>query len=340
MMPDTWANNGKYGHDPVAGVPLKRISWSAVVAGVIAALLLHILLGLLGTAVGMTVIDPRQENNPLEYMGTGALVWTGLSMLIATAAGSYVAGRLAQREGALHGLLMFGVSTLITLWLAFSLASSVLSGAFSMLGAGANALGSGLSAVAPSVAPSVTGMAKEKLQENNVNLDSLQQELETTLRQTGKPALQPEAIRNDASREAEGARSQASQTAQELQNADNDIANWIRGVISRHSDTLAAADRDALKNIIIARTGKSDPEADQIVTQAAESYKKTVQELQKLKLDAERKAREAADKAAAATAKASWFTFFALLIEAALAAIMGHTGRRTQPHTVTAQHRP
>ena len=60
-------------------------------------------------------------------------------MLIALAVGSYVAGRLAQREGALHGLLMFGVSTLITLWLAISLASGIIGGAFNILGSGFNA---------------------------------------------------------------------------------------------------------------------------------------------------------------------------------------------------------
>lgn len=333
-MPETWNNDLAIVTETVTGLPLKRISWSAVLAGVIAALIVHIFLGLLGTAIGATVIDPQQDQNPLAHVGTGVLIWTGLSMLIAIAAGSYVAGRLAQREGALHGLLMFGVSTLITLWLAFSLASGVVGGAFNILGAGANVVGNGLSAVAPSVA----NMAKEKLQENNINLDSLQNELQTTLRQTGKQELQPENLQQDVNSEANGARQQAANTAQNPQNADTDIINWVRGVMSRHSDTLQAADRDALKNIIKARTGKSDQEADQIVNQTVESYQKAVAQFQQLKQQAEQKAREAAEKAAAATAKASWFTFFVLLIEAVLAAIIGRIARRTQPRQVLTQN--
>lgn len=336
-MPETWTTNGtkEIITETHSALPLKRISWSAVFAGVIAALIVHILLGLLGTAIGATTIDPQQEQNPLQHLGTGALIWSGVSMLIAMAVGSYVAGRLAQREGALHGLLMFGVSTVITLWLAISLASGIIGGAFNILGSGMNALGSGISAVAPSV----TNMAKEKLQENNINLDDLKGELETTLRQTGKPELQPENLKQDANNEANNAEDQAKNTAQNPQNADTDIANWMKGVINRHSDTLQAADRDALKNIIKARTGKSDAEAEQIVNQTEQSYQKAMQQYQKLKQEAEQKAREAAEKAAAATAKASWFAFFMLLIEAVLAAVVGRIGRRTQPREVLTHER-
>lgn len=318
-----------------AGLPLKRISWSAVFAGVICALIVHILLALLGTAIGATTIDPMEENNPLQHLGTGALVWTAINMLLAMAAGSYVAGRLAQREGAMHGLLMFGLSTLFTIWLAVSLASSVLGGAMNIVGSGFQALGSGISAAAPSV----TQMAKDKLQENDINLGDLQNELENTLRQTGKPELQPENLQQDANKEAQNAENQAADTAKQPQNADTDLTNWLRGIMDRHSDTLQAADRDALKNIIKARTGKSDQEVDQIVTQTEQSYQQAMQKYQELKQQAEQKAREAAEQAAAATAKASWYAFFMLIIEAILAGVMGMIGRRTQPHQVLSHER-
>ncbi|MBY4888882.1 hypothetical protein K5Y32_13095 [Pantoea sp. DY-15] len=336
-MPETRINNGSVDtvHDVHGGLPLKRISWSAVFAGVIAALIIHILLGILGTAIGATTIDPQQEQNPLQHLGTGALIWTGVSMLIAMGVGSYVAGRLAQREGAMHGLLMFGVSTILTLWLAITLATGVIGGAFNILGAGVNAVGNGISAAAPSL----TNMAKEKLQESNINLDDLKNELQTTLRQTGKTELQPENLQKDVNNEANNAQNQAEQTAQNPQNADNDLANWLKGVMNRHSDTLQAADRDALKNIIKARTGKSDQEVEQIVTQTEESYKKAVQQYQELKQQAEQKAREVAEQAAAATAKASWFTFFMLVIEAVLAALLGRVGRKTQPRQVLSHER-
>ncbi len=322
-------------YTPGRGVPLKRISWSAVFAGVIISMVLYLILSILGTAIGASTIDPLEEQDPLGGIGMGAAIWTGLSMLIAIAAGAYASGRLAQREGALHGLLMFGVNTIISAWFVVMLANSAVTGAMNILGAGLQAVGSGVTAVAPSV----KDMAKEKLAENNINLDSLQDELETTLRQTEKPELQPEALQNQAQNEANNAQNQAAATANTPQTADTDVAGFIKGLIDRNQSTFQAADREALKNIIQARTGKSDAEAEQIVAQTEKSYQEARAKFDELKAQAEQKAREAGEKAAAATAKASWFTFFMLLIEAVLAGAMGMVGRRTQPRQVTANER-
>lgn len=322
--------------EPVNGVPLKRISWSAIFAGVIISILVYLLLSILGTAVGASTIDPLKEQNPLDHIGTGALIWTGVSMLISIAAGGYASGRLAQREGALHGVLMFGVNTLISLWFLVVVVNSAVSGAASVVGSGLQTLGSGISAAAPPV----TQMVKDKLGENNINLDSLQNELETTLRQTGKPELQPENLQNKAEGEVNNAQSQAANTANHPQTADTDVVNFIKGLVQRDESTFQAADRDALKNIIKARTGKSDQEVEQIVAQTEKSYQQARAKYEELKQQAEQKAREAADKAAAATAKASWFAFFLLIVETVLAGAMGALGRRTQPRAVFSDQRP
>jgi ABC-type transport system involved in multi-copper enzyme maturation permease subunit len=312
------------------GVPLKRISWSAVFAGVILSTVIYLLLSILGTAIGATTIDPLKEQNPLDGLGTGAAVWTGLSMLISVGAGAFITGRLAQREGALHGILMWAVNTLLCLWIAVMVISSAVSGTASVIGSGFSMLGSGISAAAPSLA----NTAKEKLQENNIDLGNMQSELEKTLQQTGKPELQPQNLQNDANKEADNAQNQAQNTANHPQTADTDLAGWFSGVIQRNQDTLQAADLDALKNIIKARTGKSDQEVDQIVAQTQKSYDQARQKYQQLKADAEKKAREAAEQAAAATAKASWMALIVLLIEAVLAGVLGKMGRKTQPHQV------
>ncbi len=307
--------------------PVKRISWSAVFAGVIISIVIYLLLQLLGVAVGASTVDPLKEQNPVDGLGTGAAIWTGVSMLISVAAGGYFSGRLAPREGALHGVLMFGFNTIVCLVLMTMLANSVVTGAANVVGAGLKTVGSGISAVAPQA----TQMVKEQLNENNINLDDLQNELTTTLRQTGKPELQPEQLQQRAENEVDNAQSQAASTANHPQTADTDIAGFIQGLISRNEDAFQAADRDALKNIIKARTGKSDAEAEQIVNQTEKSYQAARAKYEELKKQAEQKAREAADKAAAATSKAAWFAFFLLIIEAVIAGVMGKVGRRTQP---------
>ncbi len=339
MIENSTTGTGTYSEtlvEPVNGIPLKRISWSAIFAGVIISMVVYLLLAILGTAVGASTIDPLKEQNPLDGLGTGAAIWTGVSMLISIAAGAYASGRLAQREGALHGLLMFGVNTLICAWFLLVVVNHVMSGAMSVMGSGLQIVGNGVSAAAPSVTQTV----KDKLAENNINLDSLQNELETTLRQTGKPELQPENLQNKAQNEANNAQNQAADTANHPQTADTDVVNFIKNLIQRNEDTFQAADRDALKNIIKARTGKSDQEAEQIVSQTEKSYQQARVQYEQLKQQAEQKAREASEKAAAATAKASWFTFFMLIVEAILAGVMGMLGRRTQPRQVLTHQRP
>ncbi|ECC1661539.1 TPA: hypothetical protein N2F43_002368 [Salmonella enterica] len=332
--PPTQAARENHFVDNEQVVTLKRISWSAVFAGVIISMVVYLLLAILGTAIGASTIDPLKEQNPLDGLGIGAAIWTGLSMLIAIAVGAYASGRLAQREGALHGLLMFGVNTLFCAWFVLAVVNNTVSGTMNVLGAGLQTVGSGLTAMAPPV----KDMVKQKMDENNINLDSLQNELESTLRQTNKPELQPEYLENKAENEINNAQNQADETANHPQTADTDLASFIQGLISRNQDTFQAADRDALKNIIKARTGKNDEEAEQVVNQAEKTYQQARAKYQEVKQQAEQQAREAGEKAAAAAAKASWFTFFMLLVEAVLAAAMGMFGRRTQPHTAATRY--
>lgn len=313
---------------PARGALLKRISWSAIFAGVVISMVIYLLLMVLGTAVGATTIDPLKEQNPLDGVATGAAIWTGISMLIAIAAGGYLSGYLAHRDGCLHGVMMFGVNTLICSAFLLAMANYAVTGAANMLGAGVQTLGNGLSAAAPSVA----NMAKEKLDENNINLDDFQNQLLTTLRQTGKPELQPEALQQQAANEG--------QRAEDRLGQGEDITAFVRGLVSRNSNTFEAADKEALKNIIVARTGKTDAEAQQLVDQAEKNYQAARAKYEELKKQAEQKAREAGEKAASATAKASWFTFFMLIIEAVLAGAMGMLGFRGYSRRVVSHQRP
>ncbi|MFD2021587.1 hypothetical protein ACFSKS_08730 [Pseudocitrobacter faecalis] len=113
------------------------------------------------------------------------------------------------------------------------------------------------------------------MDENNINLDDFQNQLELTLRQTGKPELQPEALEQNARNEG--------QMAQHQVNQGGDITQFIKGLADRNSATFEAADRQALKNIIMARTGKSDAEAEQMVNQAEQNYQAARQKYEELK---------------------------------------------------------
>ena len=63
------------GHVAVAG---RRISWGAVLAGVIIVLIVQLLLSLLGVGIGASTIDPMQGDTPrASTLGIGAGAATG-----------------------------------------------------------------------------------------------------------------------------------------------------------------------------------------------------------------------------------------------------------------------
>ncbi|MCA2960070.1 MAG: hypothetical protein IOD12_07445 [Silvanigrellales bacterium] len=110
-------------------VPFERISWPSVFAGVIVAVVLQLAFALLGLGIGASTVDPLQESSPMAGLGLGAGIWLAGSTLLSLFAGGWISGKLAgpsrHRDGAVHGLVVWGLSTL----LAFLLIGSVM-GAF------------------------------------------------------------------------------------------------------------------------------------------------------------------------------------------------------------------
>jgi hypothetical protein len=124
-------SSGDYeGRGPVV---IKRISWGAIIAGVVVALVFQMVFSLLGLGIGIGAINPM-EANPMEGLGAGAVIWWGASMLISLFLGGYVAGRLAgmprNEEGIAHGVLTWSVFTLFS----FFLLTTTIGGAFNVIG--------------------------------------------------------------------------------------------------------------------------------------------------------------------------------------------------------------
>jgi hypothetical protein len=115
----------------------KRISWGAIFAGAVVAIMVSLLLGLLGIAIGAATIHPASEANPLAGMGTGALVWWFVITIIALFAGGCAASRLSGvgrgPEAMLHGVVTWGVVTLAVLVTVGSAVGGLLSGAGNFL---------------------------------------------------------------------------------------------------------------------------------------------------------------------------------------------------------------
>lgn len=305
---------------------IKRISWSSVFAGVVIAVVVQITLSLLGIGIGLSTIDPKTEANPVSGLGTGSAIWYILSSLISLFAGGWIAGRLAQTrrpfDGMIHGLLTWSLITLATLYFLTSTIGSILGGAGRLvgntLGAAGSIAGKGIEAAAPAVG--------DELKNNGINIDNLKSQAKSLLRQTGKPGLQPAAL----SKKADAAGKDVSNTAENMganpQDSDDDLNSLFDNLKSQGNGVVSQVDKDAMVNVIVARTGKSRDEANQIADNWIATYKQTAAKWQQTKQEAEAKARDVADKAAHAASMAALLTFVSLLLGAVVSAFAAKKG--------------
>ncbi|WP_112961830.1 PhnA-like protein [Rhizobium sp. Leaf311] len=139
---------------------ITNISWGGVFAGVAIALSLHLLLNLLGLAIGAGVIDPAQNDTPTAAsLSTGSVIWMIVSGIIAAFVGAYVAsrmsGRVVRSTGALHGLTTWAVTTLVVFYMLTTSVGALVGGAFSGVTSVFSGAGSTIATATTAAAPSL-----------------------------------------------------------------------------------------------------------------------------------------------------------------------------------------
>src|SRR5688572_708298 len=118
---------------------INRVSWGAVFAGVVIALVTQLILNLIGIGIGAATFDPASSTNPsVTTFSVGAGIWWTISGIIAALAGGYAAGRLAgqpqQTSGGWHGLTAWALATLVIFALLTTTAGAIAGGALRFLG--------------------------------------------------------------------------------------------------------------------------------------------------------------------------------------------------------------
>jgi hypothetical protein len=136
---------------------LNQVSWGAIFAGVVVALVVQVLLTMLGVGIGVATLDPGTADNPAAStfsVATG--LWYVVSGILAAFAGGYIAARMsgkaAATTGALHGLTTWAFTTLLVLYLLSTAVGSIVGGAFSGV---ANAVGGMGQTIAQAAGPMV-----------------------------------------------------------------------------------------------------------------------------------------------------------------------------------------
>jgi hypothetical protein len=150
-----------YGTADLRRDSLQRMSWGAVIAGAVVALVVQALLTLLGVGIGVASLEPATGQSPTAgTLSMAAAAWYGVSGLIASYLGGWVAGRLsAQPAGGtagLHGLTAWAATTLVIFSLISGAVTGLVGGAFqgmsSALGGVAQGAGSAVQGAVPALA--------------------------------------------------------------------------------------------------------------------------------------------------------------------------------------------
>jgi hypothetical protein len=271
----------------------RRVSWGAIFAGVVIALAVQLLLGVLGLGIGLGTVDPAQGDTPsAASLGIGAGLWWLVSYLLAAVAGGYAAARLAGStrplDGSLHGLVTWGFGLILTFYLLTSAVGGVIGGAFRTIGGAASTLGQTVKDAAPQLA-----------QTAGVTPDAIRERAESLL--NAQPPADPRAMsREDATKEI----------------ASN-LPKLVQG------GEAASQARDRITQIMAAQLNISPEEAnsrlDQLQSQAQQTASQAVGT-----------AKQAADTTASGLSTASLLAFAALLLGAGAAWFGGYRAARDE----------
>lgn len=285
------------------GIAPFRLSWGAVFAGLLVALMVQLVLTVAGAAIGLAAWDP----NSGRALGIGAGIWTIISMLIALYVGGRVAGWTAgavtRPVGVLHGALVWALTTLVTTWL-------VASGVSAITGAALGLAGKAVGATATVAAQGASAAIGSAVSNGNVSAGDVRAQVESVLRETGDPALNPDSLSAAAHRLG---------TATTQSPASNGtLVDDLVNLVQRKAGSL---DRNDVVNVIVARTGKSRAEAERLADRFIALEQTAANRIDTLRHDVAQKA----EGAATATSTGLWFALLGLVLSFG-AAVLGAVG--------------
>src|SRR4029079_14427435 len=141
-------------------VLLNRVSWGAVLAGVVVALVIQLILNMIGVGIGAATFHPMTGDNPeASTFSIAAAVWWTVSGIIAAFAGGLAAGRLAgkpkESTAGWHGLTAWALTTLVVFYLLTTAVGGIIGGVFSTISSAAGGLGRTAATAAQAAAPAV-----------------------------------------------------------------------------------------------------------------------------------------------------------------------------------------
>jgi hypothetical protein len=287
------------------------VSWGAVIAGAVGAAALSLVLFVLGTGLGLAVISPWDHDNSPTAATVSTVLWVTFVQLAASVLGGYLAGRLRSRwvtvhthevyfRDTAHGFLAWAVSTLLMATLLSSAVGTLVS---TGVKAGGAVAGAAVTAGVAGAATAVTAAGEQAGADDPTGyyVDSLFRAAPAA----GAPAS------------ADGSTPDRGPEVLRI------FAKALR------TGELVTADTQYLGQLVVARTGLSQAEAEQRVT---DTFTRLETEMQQ----AREQAKKTADEARKASAWLALWLVVSLFIGAFVAALAATFGGRLRDSSVLA----
>jgi hypothetical protein len=329
--PDNNYREGVISNQPVND---SAVAWCAVFAGAVASAALSLILLLLGTGFGLTLVSPwSSEGISSTSFGVSSIVGITLISLAASALGGYLAGRLRTRwlnthidevyfRDTAHGFLSWAVATLGTA----ALLTSVIGG---IMGSGVKAgaaIAGGAATAASGVAAS--GTAAALMADNSEGNTALTYMLDSLLRKDTANAAadnsQQQPVASETPVDGELATEPAPQANNNTSRMQSDAPKaelmriFVHGI---STDSLPQNDVKYAGQLVAEATGIDQQTAEKRV---ADSFTMLREKLD----EAKTAALAAADKAREVSAYTSLWLFISLLSGAFVASLMAVYGGR------------
>lgn len=317
----------------------RRVSWGAIFAGAAVVLAVSMLLSVLGTSIGLFILDPTTSQPFSGVFGTVG-IWTAVSILVGLACGGFVAGKLAGADGFIHGFVVWSVTLIAGMMLvgtaaagAVRLAGNVLGTAGNIVADAGGAMKKGIAALADE-AETLFGDIDFTANEQELRADMRQ-----ALRRSGVREFQPEYLRGQYNAVARDWKKSLKRIIANPEKAD-DIINGFTSRLSARADKIAGSiDRNDMISLVVASNqGMSRAQAEDTADQYMELIEQGRDRMNELQASIQEAMEEwqvrktewlsEADKATNAAGWTGIITFIALMIGAAVCAFAGVWGTR------------
>jgi hypothetical protein len=258
------------------------VTWAAVIAGAFVAAALALVLLALGTGIGLSAVSPwTGAGAAVSTIGAAALIWFILVQLIASAMGGYLAGRLRTRWVNVHTHEVYFRDTAhgFLVWAV----GLVMTAAF--LASAATSIAGGAARTTETAENSGRVQSRSEVGPSGYFIDAL---------------LRPGSVNS----------------TQDSASVREEVALIFAHAL--REGAIPPADKSYLTQIVVARTGITEPDAEKRVDEVFAQV------------------RQSADNARKAVAHLMYWTFLALLIGAFCASFAATIGGRQRDRVMAA----